>query len=95
MMLQVYCYFDKKMSYYSLPIFKTEKKEEFTETFLRVLSSGKAELPVEMLDCDLYYLGVFDDKSGRFGLLEHPEFLLTLSEYYKAPEKEEKDGEDK
>lgn len=75
----VYAYFKKKGGFYTQPILNPYDKELIVElTHRTFLSNVGTPEHQEQAECELYYFGLFDDVSGKFDLLDHPEFLTSF-----------------
>ena len=81
MKLYVYSLRDKKLQSYQPPVFKDDEPERCTEKTARGLRLITDEEKARARDMALYYLGTFDDESGKFDLLEHEEKLLDYEDY--------------
>lgn len=76
----VYSYYNKKAGVYQDPFLQPVTKDLFPKMVQRsvLLNPGEAAKQ-HLYECDLYYLGTFDEETGIYALLEKPEFLCTLS----------------
>ena len=81
MKLYVYSVRDKKLGAYGAPRFANDDSEHMSEGVARDLKRIKPEQIDEAADCALYYLGKFDDISGKFELLDQPEKLIDYEDY--------------
>lgn len=94
MKIYVYSARDKKLGAYQFPEYKVEDPEhvaEGTARALKVVPLDNIE-KARLNDQALYYLGSFDDISGKFDLLAEPEKLIDYEDY--LPRKDEvKDGQ--
>lgn len=76
----VYSFYNKKVGAYERPIVNNYEQKDFAELVRRdVLVSDNAAKD-HMKECDLYYLGHFDDANGAFELEAKPEFLFSVGE---------------
>lgn len=87
MKLYVYSVRDKKLGAFGAPKFANDDSEHMAEGVARDLKRIKPEQISEASDCSLYYLGQFDDISGKFELLPQPEKLIDYEDY--VPRKSE------
>lgn len=74
----VYCFYSYKVGCYSIPMFRFESPEDMVEAVKRDYITGKDVDRVAISECELYYLGTFDDKKGVFVLHETPQSLIDL-----------------
>ena len=77
----IYALRDKKLGCFEPPHFSDDDtKTTLAKTFrgLKLLDSKEAPRAKDM---SLYYLGKFDDESGKFELLEHEEKLIDYEDY--------------
>lgn len=81
MKLYVYSLRDKKLQHYQPPVFKDDEPERCSEKIARGLRLIRDEEKARARDMALYYLGFFDDETGKFELLEHEEKLLDYEDY--------------
>lgn len=89
MISYVYCYRNLKAGFYTAPVCNQFDKEKIIEQTQRtfILNKGTAEHE-QQKEVDLYFLGLFDDKSGAFQLLEKPEYLCSFTEVEEAKKDE-------
>ena len=84
MKLYIYTLRDKKLQSYEPPVFKDDEPARTTEKTARGLKLiGEADKG-RARDMSLYYLGLFDDQTGKFELLEHEEKLLDYEDYIQS-----------
>lgn len=81
MKLYVYCVRDKKLGAFDAPHFAHDDSEHMSESIARELKRIKAEEISRAADCALYFMGIFDDISGKFELLDEPEKLIDYEDY--------------
>lgn len=81
MKLYVYSLRDKKLQSFEAPVFKDDEPERCKEKSARGLRLVGEEDKARARDMALYYLGTFDDESGKFELLDHEEKLLDYEDY--------------
>lgn len=87
MIMKLISYRDPKLGVFSNPIFeKNITDEEIKESARRMCAN--AECPKRIFEYDLYVLGTFDDKTGKYETYE-PKFLVSLSEFSHLKEVEE------
>lgn len=78
--MYVYSYFNRTVGAYQDPFLQPVTKDLFPKLVQRSVVMNPAEAAKQHLyECDLYYLGTFDDQTGSFDLLSKPEFCCTLS----------------
>lgn len=83
----IYCQRDKRVGAFETPFFKTEDVEHVTEGTARGLKYVKPEEYSVARDRALYFLGTFDDVTGKFELVPQEEKLLDFEDY--LPKKED------
>lgn len=71
---------DKKAETWSQPSFDVTKGS-MTRAFSDVVNDEQSMLNKHPYDYDLYYLGEFDTTTGKFALLERPEFMYGAFEF--------------
>ena len=84
----VFCLRDKKLGAFDLPQFKKEDKEhvlEDTVRSLRLVSPEQSDRS-RLADQALYYVGEYDDLTGKLSQLDEEEKLLDFEDY--IPRKE-------
>lgn len=77
----IYCVRDKKLGAYDSPHYSNDDAEHMSEGIARELKRIKPEDISRAADCALYYMGKFDDISGKFELLDEPEKLIDYEDY--------------
>ena len=77
----VYILRDKKLGAFENPILRVDDVEHVVESYVRGLKLVSSEEAVRARDMALYYLGIFDDVTGKFELLEREEKLLDFEDY--------------
>jgi len=91
MIVNVISLFDRLVGAYTAPAYTKTDKKYLAEEYRRAIVSAPEKL-FDLKDRELYLLGTFDDERCEFNLLEKPEFLCRLDDFF--PKKEEtKDGE--
>ena len=79
MILKICAYKDTKLNVFTNPFYLGNiSNEEIIETARRMCANP--QLPAVYFDYDLYILGEFDDKTGRFKT-EDPEYLVSMADY--------------
>lgn len=72
---------DKKLGAFGDPVFKVEDVEHIVELVSRSLKDIESGQRAKAADQALYYLGTYDDISGKFDLLDQPEKLLDYEDF--------------
>lgn len=87
MKMKIVAYKDTKLNIFTQPIFTGNlDNSEIIESTRRMCANP--QLPSSYFEYDLYLLGEFDDKVGKFETIE-PEFLVSLGDFrHLAPAKE-------
>lgn len=78
MVTNVYSFYNYKIGAYMVPIFRVEDSDQIKEAVLRQVLSAKGPELAAILECELYMIGQFDDRSGAFKLAEKPVSLVDL-----------------
>lgn len=78
MLHHVFSFYNYKIGAYNLPLFRLEDPDQFKEAVLRQAINSKPVELAALVECELYYLGDFDDHSGSLKLLEKPVSLVDL-----------------
>lgn len=75
----VYCYYKKKAGFFTQPVLNPYDTELIVDLTQRTFAAnvGTPDHDAQS-ECDLYYLGQFEDVTGTFELLNHPEFLCSF-----------------
>lgn len=85
MEVYVYIWRDKKLGVYGNPQFTTEDKEHVAVGTARGLAGiTDAMKKAQAKDSALYYVGTFDDITGKFDLLPELEKILDAEDYIKS-----------
>lgn len=80
MILKGYTYYNRKVGSYSLPQFDNFEKKDKVEIMQRTfIVTNDLNVKRELSESDLCYVGTFDDKAGKFEMLDKPEFLCNFS----------------
>lgn len=83
-MMTIFSLYNKKVGFYNPPTFSQMQKDAVGTNLIRYCQMNPLEAKKAHYDeCELYYLGEFDDVSGQLHLIEKPEFVTGLSEYVK------------
>ena len=81
MMAYVYCYYNRKGGFYTAPVVNQFDKEEIVElSHQSFLTNVGTPEHLQQLEHDLYFLGLYDTKTGQFKLEIKPEFLTSFVE---------------
>ena len=72
-----YAYYNRLTGQYEMPRAVPFEKEAAVESLTDFLKTSKADDVAELLECDFYYCGTFDTKTGV--LTQEKELLLSLS----------------
>lgn len=93
MMANVYCYYNRKAGFYTAPIVSPYDKDQIVElTHQSFIANVGSPEHLQQLEHDLYFLGLFDTKTGAFQLELKPEFLTTFTEVTEDGRKEDSDN---
>ena len=89
MKIRVLAYKDTKLNVFTNPFYVADaSNEDVIENTRRMCANPS--MPVSYFEYDLYSLGSYDDKLGKFDVSE-PEFLVSLGDYkHLAAEKVDK-----
>lgn len=66
----VYSAYDTKVGVYNNPTFQVLDPDNYMESLRRGVVSGKIEKNMAQ-DIEIIFLGIYDDKTGLFELVEH------------------------
>lgn len=77
----VFCRRDKKLGAFQPPLFEREDIEHVKVQTVRSLKFVKPEEVARVADFALYFMGKFDDISGKFDLLPESEKILDFEDY--------------
>ena len=80
MILGVFAYRNKAIQAYAQPIYDDRSKEVVAESVSRSLVLADAKAKENIKSCDFYYFGTFDDKTGKYDLLDQPELLVNCGD---------------
>lgn len=72
---------DKKLGAYDVPFFEREDVEHVKVKTIRALKFVKPEEVARAADFALYFVGMFDDVSGKFSLLPEAEKIFDFEDY--------------
>lgn len=82
-MMKIYSLYNKKVGFYNPPTFSQMSKEDVQINLLRYCAMNKDQARAAHYDeCELYYLGEFNDLTAEHKLLDKPEYLCTLTEAF-------------
>lgn len=85
MIYRVYAMRDRKVSAYLTPFYDNQTVVDFVENLKRSILKGQKYDP-NIVDCELYYLGDYDDLVGSLHPLESPQFLISMDSLIKVKE---------
>lgn len=91
MIVNVISLYDRLVGAYTAPAYTKTDKKYLAEEYRRAIMSAPEKL-FHLKDQELYLLGTFDDSSCEFNLLDKPEFLARLEDYF-AKKEDSKDGQ--
>lgn len=75
--MNVFCYKNKLGDFWYQPQFMPDAPESMKKTISRMVIMDPVKFKSNHLDeVDLYFLGTFDDETGKFSLLDSPKFLV-------------------
>lgn len=77
MILSIYAYRDKKLGAFETPFVNNLEKDRAAVAVSRALVGLDDVKKIRMKDLDLYYLGSFDDKTGRISAVPG-EFICSI-----------------
>lgn len=81
--MKIYAIRNRLISAYLPPVFAVEEKEGFIEAQRRFIILQTEDAKKAHLDeCELYYVGEYDDKICDFKLFDKPEFLVDLGGFF-------------
>lgn len=80
MELKIFSVYDEKAQVYRSP-FYLKHKGEAMRSFSDLVNDDKTIINKHPEDYKLYYLGVFDDVSGKMGSRDTPEFICNASDF--------------
>lgn len=75
MIRRIYSIRDAKAEYYCMPFFNSTHGEA-ERNFQMAMTDEKTTLSKHPEDYDLYYLGMFNDQSGKFDAVKTPEHVI-------------------
>jgi len=83
-MLNVYCFKNVRVGFYENPFYSAIPKEGIIVEVTRALMLDKEKAKQSHREeCELYYLGQFDDQRGVFALEDDKEFLIDCAPIFK------------
>lgn len=89
MALLQFSIFDKKAGKYGSP-FTCIDQTDAQRQMIRASMDERTNLFHFSADFELFYLGEFDERSGKFHPLENPEFIGSVSEFQQLAQAYEK-----
>lgn len=91
----VYAFYNKLVGAYEKPIINNFPQEDFSELVVRDILVSDNAAKVRMQECQLFYLGKYDDKLAKFELESQPDFILDVGSLINGvkPKESAKDGE--
>jgi hypothetical protein len=75
-MTKIYSLYDNKVDAYNQPLFF--KDESIAREALSMYLQSDEAKEINAVDYELFYLGEYDNQSGKFDLPEAPKHLLNL-----------------
>ena len=81
----IYCFYNRKISAYGLPIFHTEDVDDMVQITSRDFLASEPDAQVKLAEHLLYHLGTFDDVTCTFNLIT-PDVILDLGSLIKPKE---------
>lgn len=85
MILNVICHYDKLLRVYTRPVFTNTKKSDLAEEARRMIVPNPEKM-FQLKDMEMYYLGTYNDEKAKFELLDKPEFIVRLEDFFPAKE---------
>jgi hypothetical protein len=89
MVLKMYSVYDQKAEVFNPPFFQNTHGQA-ERSFRQTVSDEKTMMNKYPEDYDLYYLGEYDDNTGKFNPLASPEHQLKAIQLVQEKEKREK-----
>lgn len=80
MIKNIYVIRDKSLQCYDIPRFVNEDKQQYCESIVRGLKKATPQDKMNLKDYALYFIGQYDDNTGKFMLVEE-EKLLDYEDY--------------
>lgn len=84
MILKVYSIKDQKAEVFNSPFFQTSHGES-ERNFHKLVNDSKSTVSQYPKDFDLYYLGEFDDNTGKFKALDAPQHMISAIQLKSEP----------
>lgn len=76
----IYSYYNRKTGSYEDPFVQPIQKDLFPKMVCRsVVLNPEDARKSHRYECDLFYLGTWDEETCHFDLLDKPEFLVSLA----------------
>lgn len=88
-MLKIYTLLDNKVEAYNQPMFFNDDAQVKDALSSYINSDESPE--INPVDYDLFYLGEFDNQTGKFNTLDAPKHLINLRTLKKDAAKSEKE----
>lgn len=81
--MKIYVTKNKLGGFYNTPIFTPFDKEDMKRSFIRLnLVDHEGFKKNQYNECDLYYVGEYDDVTGKLSILDDYEFLIDGRDLY-------------
>lgn len=93
MMLNVVALYDKLLKVYTRPTFVNTKKSDLAEEYRRMIVPAP-EKAFQLKDMEVYFLGTYNDEKALFELLDKPEFIVRLEDFFPSKEVKEDGNKD-
>ncbi|ALS03653.1 VP5 [Gokushovirus WZ-2015a] len=82
-MINIYVARNKKVGAYENPFFDVQDKHSLMFNLQKFVILQPEKAKAQFMDeCEMYFLGTFDQESCQFDLLEKPEYLIDLGDVY-------------
>lgn len=81
MILNTYAYFNRLTGQYEMPRALPYDKKDIVESIYVAIKSNKGKLD-DLLECDLYFMGTFDTKTGLITCDKELLISLTKEQVY-------------
>lgn len=88
MILNVIANYDKLLKVYTRPVFTNTKKADLAEEARRMIVPNPEKM-FQLKDMEMYYLGTYNDEKAMFELLDKPEFIVRLEDFFPSKEVKE------
>lgn len=81
--MKIYAVRNRLIGAYLPPVFTNEDSASFLEAQRRFCILQKEEaLKAHLNECELYYLGEYNDKTAKFDLLSDGQFIADLGQFF-------------